>query len=67
VSVEGVRITSRRGQIFYAELDTMGPRGRRVVPCRPSDAIAVALHQPMPSPLLIADDVLEGRESDEAR
>ncbi|MGA2036776.1 MAG: bifunctional nuclease family protein, partial [Acidimicrobiales bacterium] len=67
VSVEGVRITSRRGQVFYAELDTMGPRGRRVVPCRPSDAIAVVLRQAMPSPLLIADDVLEGRESDEAR
>ncbi|MGD0254335.1 MAG: bifunctional nuclease family protein [Acidimicrobiales bacterium] len=63
VNIEGVRITARRGQSFYAELDTMGPRGRRVIPCRPSDAIALVLRQPMPTPLLVADEVLEGRES----
>ncbi|MGD0320763.1 MAG: bifunctional nuclease family protein [Acidimicrobiales bacterium] len=62
VKIEAVRITARRGQSFYAELDTMGPRGRRVVPCRPSDAIALLLRQPMPTPLLVADEVFEGRE-----
>jgi bifunctional DNase/RNase len=55
VSVEAVRITVRRGQLFHAELDTMGPRGRQVVPCRPSDAIALLLRQHMPTPLLVAD------------
>ena len=62
VRLEGVRITGRRGQSFYAELDTTGPKGRLVIPCRPSDAIALVLRQPTPTPLLIADEVLEGRE-----
>ncbi|HUC35771.1 MAG TPA: bifunctional nuclease domain-containing protein [Acidimicrobiales bacterium] len=57
VTIEGVRVTSRRGKVFYAELDTMGPKGRRVVGCRPSDAIALALRQPMPTPILVADEV----------
>ena len=65
VSVEGVRITHRVGQVFFAELETMGPRGRRVVPCRPSDAIALLLRQSLPTPLLVADEVLDGRETGE--
>jgi len=55
VSIEAVRITVRRGQLFFAEIDTMGPRGRRVVPCRPSDAIALALRQKLPTPILVAE------------
>jgi bifunctional DNase/RNase len=62
VSIEAARITARRGQTFYAELDTMGPKGRMVLQCRPSDAIALLLRQPMPTPLLVADDVFEGSE-----
>jgi bifunctional DNase/RNase len=62
VRLEGVRITGRRGQSFYAELDTTGPNGRLVIPCRPSDAIALVLRQPTPTSLLVADEVLEGRE-----
>ena len=55
VSIEAVRITVRRGRLFFAELDTMGPRGRRVVPCRPSDAVALALRQKLPTPILVAE------------
>ena len=55
VSIEAVRITVRRGQLFFAEIDTMGPRGRRVVPCRPSDAVALALRQRLPTPILVAE------------
>jgi len=62
VTIEAVRITERRGQIFYAELDTMGPKGHHVVPCRPSDAIALMLRQPLPTPLLVADEVFEARD-----
>lgn len=65
VSIEGVRITERHGQIFYAELETMGPRGRRVVPCRPSDAIALVLRRPLPTPLLVADEVFGGGGGDD--
>lgn len=60
VTIEAVRITEMNGQVFHAELDTMGAKGRRVVPCRPSDAIALSLRQPLAIPLLVADEVLEG-------
>ncbi|HEY5026638.1 MAG TPA: bifunctional nuclease family protein [Acidimicrobiales bacterium] len=63
VSVEAVRITVRRGQVFFAELDTMGPRGRRVMPCRPSDAIALALRQRLPTPILVAEWVFTGADA----
>ncbi|MGA2522223.1 MAG: bifunctional nuclease family protein [Acidimicrobiales bacterium] len=62
VTVEAVRVTLRRGQVFFAELDTMGPKGRRVVPCRPSDGIALALRQRMPVPVLVAEWVFTGGE-----
>jgi len=65
VSVAAVRITVRRGQVFFAEIDTMGPRGRRVVPCRPSDAIALALRQRLPVPVLVAEWVFTGAEAPE--
>ena len=63
VSVEAVRITVRRGQQFFAELDTMGPRGRRVLPCRPSDAIALALRQRLPTPILVGEWVFTGADA----
>jgi hypothetical protein len=55
VTIEAVRITGRRGQAFHAEMDTTGPRGRQIVPCRPSDAIALALRQQLPTPVLVAE------------
>jgi hypothetical protein len=63
VSIEAVRITVRRGQVFFAEIDTMGPRGRRVLPCRPSDAIALALRQTLPTPILVAEWVFTGADA----
>ena len=63
VAVEAVRITVRRGQVFFAEVDTTGPGGRQVVPCRPSDAIALALRQRMPTPVLVAEWVFTGTDA----
>jgi len=60
VTVAALRITARRGQLFLAELDTMGPRGRRVMPCRPSDGIALVLRRHLPTPVLVADWVFAG-------
>ena len=62
VQLEAVRITARRGRSFFAELDTTGPRGRQVVPCRPSDALALVLRQRMPTPVLVADWVFDPEE-----
>lgn|GEM_PF-3784256 len=62
IELEAVRITARRGNLFFAELDTMGPRGRQIVPCRPSDAIALVVRRKVPTPLLVADWVFSGPE-----
>lgn len=67
VSIEAVRVVARSGSIFYAELDTMGPRGRHVISCRPSDAIALVLRRPLPTPLLVADEVFDTGEEDAGR
>ena len=62
VSIEAVRITVRRGNSFFAEIDTRGPQGRHVLPCRPSDAIALVLRQRLPTPILVGEWVFEERE-----
>ncbi len=55
VSIEAVRIVGVKGKLFIAELDTMGPKGRQVLQCRPSDAIALAVRTKMPIPVLVAE------------
>jgi uncharacterized protein len=64
VTVEAVRITARRGRSYFAELDTTGPKGRQVIPCRPSDALALVLRQRMPTPVLVADWVFDDDEDE---
>ncbi len=59
VELEAVRITARQGRNYVAELDTVGPRGRQVISCRPSDALALVLRQRMPTPVLVADWVFD--------
>jgi uncharacterized protein len=59
VQLVAVRITGRQGRNFTAELDTTGPRGRRVITCRPSDALALVLRQRLPTPVLVADWVFD--------
>ncbi|MHB8262379.1 MAG: bifunctional nuclease family protein [Acidimicrobiales bacterium] len=55
VSVEAARIVGVKGKLFLAELETMGPKGRQVIQCRPSDAIALAVRTKMPIPVLVAE------------
>jgi uncharacterized protein len=64
IQLEAVRITARRGQSYFAELDTVGPRGRQIIPCRPSDALALVLRQRIPTPVLVADWVFDPEEVD---
>jgi bifunctional DNase/RNase len=66
VQLEAVRITARRGRSFFAELDTTGPRGRQIIPCRPSDALALVLRQRLPTPVLVADWVFDPEEEFES-
>jgi len=60
VDVVAVRIVGRRGGIHFAELDLRGRSGRSVHSCRPSDALTLALHQPVPVPILIDARLLDG-------
>ncbi len=53
IDVVAVRLVGRQGSIYFAELDLMGRNGRSVHSCRPSDALTVALLQPVPVPILI--------------
>jgi bifunctional DNase/RNase len=55
--VERVEITRIEDGTFYAELTLRTPNGRRVLDCRPSDAIAIAAR--MGVRLEVADEVLE--------
>ena len=56
--VIAARIVNYAEGIYYGELDVMTTRGRRVFDCRPSDAIALALRQVVPAPLLAAEELL---------
>jgi len=59
IDVVAVRLVGRSGGIYFAELDLRGRTGRAVLSCRPSDALTVALHQPVQVPILIDARLLE--------
>ncbi|MGO9963800.1 MAG: bifunctional nuclease family protein [Acidimicrobiales bacterium] len=54
-----VRITEVRGTAFTAEMVLSGQLGTRVIDCRPSDAIALALRHRLPVPIMVDPNVLE--------
>jgi hypothetical protein len=58
LQVDAVRITGVDGPVFHAELALSGPTGSHTVECRPSDALALALRQPLPVPIMVAEEVL---------
>jgi uncharacterized protein len=59
IDVVAVRLVGRRGSIYFAELDLRGRTGRSVLSARPSDALTLALLQPVPAPILIDVRLLE--------
>ena len=65
VEVAALRLTARHNGVFFAELETMGPGGRAVVPCRPSDGIALILRQRMEVPVVVASWVFDKPEDEE--
>lgn len=58
LQVDAVRITGVNGPVFHAEIALSGPSGSHTVECRPSDALALALRQPLPVPIMVAEEVL---------
>jgi len=60
IDIVAVRLVGRTSGTYLAELDLMSPRGREVVPCRPSDGIVLALRQTVPAPVLADERLLLG-------
>lgn len=59
VTVEVIRITGVEGTSFSGEIVLAGRSGPRVVDCRPSDAIALALRQKVAVPIMVTDEVMD--------
>jgi bifunctional DNase/RNase len=59
LTLDVVHITGLQGGMFTAEITVSGPTGQRVVDCRPSDGIALALRQTIPVPIMADPDVLD--------
>lgn len=60
VDVVAARITAQADGVFLAELDLVGPKGRHVVECRPTDAVNAALRHPGMAPILVDERLLGG-------
>lgn len=58
MTLDVVRITDVQGSSFTAEMVVSGPMGSRLLDCRPSDAIALALRQRLPAPIMASPIVL---------
>ena len=58
MTLDVVRITEVRGTAFTSEMVISGRLGMRLIDCRPSDAIALALRQRLPVPIMVDPVVL---------
>jgi len=58
MNIDVVRITDVSGSAFTAEMVVSGPQGVREIDCRPSDAIALALRQRLPVPIVASPMVM---------
>lgn len=52
-TIDAVRLTGRHAGIVLAEIEISSPRGREVVPCRPTDCLTLAIRQGVPAPILV--------------
>ncbi len=59
IDVVAIRLVGRQGKTYFAELDLRGRTGRNVHSCRPTDALAIALRQAVPVPILIDSRLFE--------
>jgi hypothetical protein len=66
ITIETVRIAAASESSFRAELVLSGSVGTRVLDCRPSDGIALALRQGLPVPITVSAEVLDQLGADSA-
>ena len=62
VRLDKVLIDRLDKDVFYARLFIETKEGRKVLDCRPSDAVALALRKK--APILIAEELLEGADEE---
>lgn len=67
IDVVAMRLTGRSGGVYLAEIDLMGPKGREVLACRPSDGITLCLRHPVAAPVLADERLLASGADVEAR
>ena len=57
-----MRLTRREGGVLCAEIDLMGPRGREIVECRPSDGLVLCHRQVVTAPVLVAEELFDEQD-----
>lgn len=58
IALEVVEITGVEGRTFHAQVTLGGAPGTRTMPCRPSDALALAVRSRLPVPIMVEDSLL---------
>ncbi|MGH9046354.1 MAG: bifunctional nuclease family protein [Acidimicrobiales bacterium] len=58
-TIDAVWLTGRRAGVVLAELELSSPRGHETVPCRPTDALTLALRQGVPAPILVDERLFD--------
>lgn len=62
VSLELVEVTAAEGRTYFAQLTLVGGTRRAVIPCRPSDGVALALRQRLVPPIMVAEALFPAAE-----
>ena len=62
VEVIALRLNRREAGVLCAEIDLMGPRGREIVECRPSDGLVLCHRQVVTAPVLVADELFDDQD-----
>jgi uncharacterized protein len=58
VTLELVEVTGAEGKTYFAQLTLVSGARRAVVPCRPSDGVALALRQRLVPPIMVTEALL---------
>jgi uncharacterized protein len=58
-TIEVVRLTGRQAGVVSAEMELSSPRGRELVPCRPTDGLTLSLRQGVRAPILVDERLFD--------
>lgn len=52
-TIDAVRMVGRRAGVVLGEIEMTSPRGHEKLSCRPTDAVTLAIRQPVAAPILV--------------